>query len=1137
MAADGSVVIEISLDDSDVSGQIRDIDRDFNRVGSNFPQTFRNNMRQIRTSLGQIRTSISDTFSAAANSIRNTFTRANPFRSMFTGFQSATSGITSRMTSGFSNAFSRMRTAASNSISRMRQEFSSLDRTVESPIKSMLKMAATITGITGAMNLMGRAISRVDTIDTATKSLTVLTGSAEDAKLVMNDLVDAIDGTPIALNDVALGAKKMVAAGMKAEKVKPVFKSIADAAYGVGDGAQSIDQITSAIASMQSAGTVYADDINRLVDAGIPAWQMLANQTNQSVADIKKDTSKGLLESNEAIDMLVEGIQNGTDGVAGSTAAMAGLAKTAGDTISGSFGNMRTAIVKIMANVADVLKGDIINTLKGLTNAFKAVARVTGSETFANGLRGMVDALKLLSPALLGVVTALAIFSAYMGLTKAVFGLRTALASLLFTINAHPVVAIVAALAGLAVMLVTLYKTNETFRNAVQKTWAFITDMYSKSIDGIKTALISIMPALQAFGSWSADKLIAGFAWLGSVGVKAINSIATGMTIAGNAISTFFNYLANSAVGQAVLNALKLSFENITNVLLTLVPFLSRLALGFIGVTGPLGLVISLAITFAATLLKMGGFSAEGINSALKDIGKMLMGILDTALVLIPQFIKIGADLIVKLMEGIAQSIPKLVSVAEQLMNMLNEAITTYLPIIIEVGLKIITAIADGIVQYLPIMINAIISIVTFLVDTIAQYLPTIISVGITILTNLLEGILTVLPEVINTAILIITSLLGILIDNLPMILSAGIDILNALIGGLTAALPALLTAALTIIISLATALLENLPQILEAGIELLMALIDGIISILPMLIETALTLIITLATALIKALPQIISAGIKILNALIQGIVQLIPALIACALKLIITLAGAIIKNLPQILSAGVKILKMLVQGILSIIGTLLKAGADLIIKLAKAIGDKLSKIKDKGKEITGKVVDGIKGTISKMVSIGEDIVSGIVEGIGNGFGWVKDKISSLGGKITDWASSVLGIHSPSRVMRDEIGKWIPAGVAVGIDADASRVEKSMKNMLSIPKFTAEGAVGINGIGLNNQLSARNRVRSATVNNSSNSDTKSNIAQKVEAVINIGGYQARGLIEYISSQQSNNKKRDKRNFNGGVSY
>ncbi|MCB5235513.1 tape measure protein [Niallia circulans] len=1090
MAADGSVVIEITIDDTDVSGQIRDIDRDFNRVGSNFPQIFRNNMRQIRTSLGQIRTNISDTFSAAANSIRNTFTRANPFRSMFTGLQTATSGITSRMTSGFSNAFSRIRTSASNSIGRMRQDFSNLDRSVQNPLKSMLTMAATITGITGAMNLMGRAISRVDTIDTATKSLTVLTGSTEDAKLVMNDLVDAIDGTPIALNDVALGAKKMVAAGMKAEKVKPVFKSIADAAYGVGDGAQSIDQITSAIASMQSAGVVYADDINRLVDAGIPAWQMLANQTDMSVSDIKKYTSKGLLESNDAIDMLVEGIQNGTDGVAGSTAAMAGLAKTAGDTISGSFGNMKTAIVKIMANVADVLKGDIIDSLKGLTNAFKAVGRVTASEGFANGLRGMVDALKLLSPALLGVVTALAIFSTYMGLTKAVGALRMAIAGLLFTISANPVVAIVAALAGLAVMLVTLYKTNETFRNAVQKTWNFITDMYEKSVEGIKTALSSIMPALQAFGSWTGDKLIAGFSWLGSIGVKAISAIATGLAIAGDAISSFFDYLANSAVGQAVLNALKLSFENITNVLLTLVPFLSRLALGFIGVTGPLGLAISLAITFAATLLKMGGFSAEGINKALKDIGKTLMGILDTALVLIPQFIKIGADLIVKLMEGIAQSIPKLVSVAEQLMNMLNEAIITYLPIIIEVGLQIITAIADGIVQYLPIMINAIISIVTFLVDTIAQYLPTIISVGITILTNLLEGILTVLPEVINTAILIITSLLGILIDNLPMILSAGIDILNALIGGVIAALPALLTAALTIIISLATALLDNLPQLLSAGIELLMALIDGILSILPMLIETALTLIITLATAVIKALPQIIAAGIKILNALIQGIVQLIPALIACALKLIITLVGAIIKNLPQILSAGVKILKMLVQGILSIIGTLIKAGAELIVRLIQAIAKQFPKITAKGKEIPGIVADGIKSAISKMVSIGEDIISGIVKGIGNGFGWVKSKISELGGNITGWATSILKIKSPSRVMRDKVGKWIPAGIAVGIDADASEVEKSMDRMLKIPtNYTAEAAVGINGVGLLDKLKAT--VNASNIINSNYDDSK----------------------------------------------
>ena len=135
--------------------------------------------------------------------------------------------------------------------SSLASSISTVDTAAQGPISSMMRMAATITGIAGAIDLMGRAINRVDTIDTATKSLTVLTGSAEDAEMVMNDLIDAIDGTPLALNDVALGAKKMVAAGMDAKKVKPVFKSIADAAYGVGNGAASMDQITDAISSMR----------------------------------------------------------------------------------------------------------------------------------------------------------------------------------------------------------------------------------------------------------------------------------------------------------------------------------------------------------------------------------------------------------------------------------------------------------------------------------------------------------------------------------------------------------------------------------------------------------------------------------------------------------------------------------------------------------------------------------------------------------------------------------------------------------------------------------------------------------------------------------------------------------------------
>jgi len=238
-------------------------------------------------------------------------------------------------------------------------------------------LAAKLAAAAGAASLIGAAIERTDTIDTATRSLTVLTGDAGVASNVMNGLSEAIQGTPIALDQVALGAKKMVAAGMEGEKVQGVFTAISDAAYGVGNGTESIDQMVNAMADLQASGTVYAEDLNRMMDAGVPVWQILANQTGVSVAEMKDSVSQGSLSSVEAIEMLVSGIENGTSGVAGQTATMAGLAKTAGETISGSFANTKTSVVKSLTVITDSLKGPIVGALSLITGGFKEFTNVT----------------------------------------------------------------------------------------------------------------------------------------------------------------------------------------------------------------------------------------------------------------------------------------------------------------------------------------------------------------------------------------------------------------------------------------------------------------------------------------------------------------------------------------------------------------------------------------------------------------------------------------------------------------------------------------------------------------------------------------------------------------------------------------
>ncbi|EHC6225207.1 tape measure protein [Listeria monocytogenes serotype 1/2a] len=304
--------------------------------------------------------------------------------------------------SGLVSGFNAAKAAAKGAGAGMREALkNSVEKPAEQARFSVLRLAAAFGLIAATKNVVGSAIGRVDTIDTATKSLTVLTGSAKDAQLVMTDLTSAIDGTPIALDAVALGAKKMVAAGMKAANVKPVFTAIADAAYGVGNGSESIDQMTDAISALQASGVAYADDINRLVDAGVPAWQILANSTGKSVGEMKKYVSEGSLESTKAIAMLTKGIEEGTTGMAGNTAKMAGLAKTAGNTISGSFANMKTAAVKSLANIAENLKGPIIQALDVAKNAFKQFAAVTASPEFQKKLSDLIQKIKEFIPVLI----------------------------------------------------------------------------------------------------------------------------------------------------------------------------------------------------------------------------------------------------------------------------------------------------------------------------------------------------------------------------------------------------------------------------------------------------------------------------------------------------------------------------------------------------------------------------------------------------------------------------------------------------------------------------------------------------------------------------------------------------------------
>ena len=110
----------------------------------------------------------------------------------------------------------------------------------------------------------------------------------------------------------------------------------------------------------------------------------------------------------------------------------------------------------------------------------------------------------------------------------------------------------------------------------------------------------------------------------------------------------------------------------------------------------------------------------------------------------------------------------------------------------------------------------------------------------------------------------------------------------------------------------------------------------------------------------------------------------------------------------------------------------------------LVKAIPELMSKVPQIVTSLLNGFVEGFKG----ILNVGANIVQGLWQGIQNAWSWLVSKVQQFAKSILDGMMSALGIHSPSTLFRDKVGKFIPQGVAVGIDADTDEALKAIRNM-----------------------------------------------------------------------------------------
>ncbi len=166
-----------------------------------------------------------------------------------------------------------------------------------------------------------------------------------------------------------------------------------------------------------------------------------------------------------------------------------------------------------------------------------------------------------------------------------------------------------------------------------------------------------------------------------------------------------------------------------------------------------------------------------------------------------------------------------------------------------------------------------------------------------------------------------------------------------------------------------------------------------------------------------------------------------------------IITAVGAIIAFIPT-LSAGLTAVGAVITAIggpITIIMALIGALIAYFVHLYETNEDFRKKVDDtfaKVQEIYQNAIDAITGKLKEFAGIGKNVVEGLWNGIIGAKDWFKKKIGDFFDLLPDWVKDILGIHSPSTVMRDEVGVYVPEGVAVGIEENMGVVKTAMQDM-----------------------------------------------------------------------------------------
>lgn len=517
---------------------------------------------------------------------------------------------------------------------------------------------------------------------------------------------------------------------------------------------------------------------------------------------------------------------------------------------------------------------------------------------------------------------------------------------------------------------------------------------------------------------------------------------------------------------------------------------------------------------------------AESIVSALPDVisaaktlfGGLIEGLVEVAGTVVPMI----PDVVKELGTALGGAAPLLVSAITQLIEVLVSGIGDTLPVLLDAALGLVSALGNAVLDNIPVLLPVLAELAVSVISFLADGIPKVLETAQQLIT---KGITEILPQVISVIGEQLPKIITALTKAIPQVLTVLAKIVPEVVQSIAQSAPDIVQAFADIMPDILQALVDSLDEMYPAVHEAVVGLITSLADLLPVIQETcselAPIMLSTLAEVIVDIAPDLLSLAVGVTAGIIKSVIEIVVSLIGNLLTalgqsladigdilsdVLISAKEKAVTGVQNIISNVMEWLGTLPERIGTVLGNVLgelakwaveapekaKTGASELINnvrdymkqlptLAKEhlestiahVKEWASDLVSHGRSAANDLVSAVANKISelpdRMLSIGRDIVTGIWNGISGAKDWLTGQISGFADGVISGFKDSFGIHSPSTLMRDQIGRYLAEGVGVGfadnmpdlsaiaqeaVDELGSLIVKSPELKIDIPDF-----------------------------------------------------------------------------------